>query len=197
MVKGQEHAENIRNFERGWAQLIVRSWIDEDFKKRLLSNPKAIFKEGLIKFNENVTYKVYENTPEVIHLVLLKDLSKEMSESEIKTFFQQTYIRDRTMYGEEWGQGNDDEYWAKITEKAWKDAAFKQKLISDPKKVLEEFGCKPKNLKYVVLENTDSLINLTIPLKPEDILTEETLKKVAGGWWTGGASSSVCSGISG
>ncbi|QVY64636.1 NHLP leader peptide family RiPP precursor [Polaribacter sp. Q13] len=82
-----------------------------------------------------------------------------------------------------------------IIQKAWEDEAFKQELIANPVKVIEELtGEKinlPEDKTLVVKDQTDdSVIYINIPAKLnlDDVeLTEEQLEAVAGGFdygWT-------------
>ena len=70
-----------------------------------------------------------------------------------------------------------------ITAKAWTDASFKQRLLSDPVAVFKDYGLDvPPDVKVKILEDTDTLIHFTLPRKPADKeLSEEDLAAVAGG----------------
>ena len=64
------------------------------------------------------------------------------------------------MFGKEWDQ---------IVAKAWADKKFKKRLLADPAAVLKENGLAvPVGMKIIVVENTDKVTTLTLPLKPED-----------------------------
>ena len=71
--------------------------------------------------------------------------------------------------------------------KAWKDPAFRARLVSNPKAVFEqELGVAlPPDLKMTVLEETPDQLYLALPLSPEQTgdteLTEEELQLVTGG----------------
>ena len=74
--------------------------------------------------------------------------------------------------------------WAQIVSKAWDDEQFKHRLLADPAKVLKENGITvPVGMTVNVLENTDVVCNLTLPLKPSQAteLTEDELESIAGG----------------
>ena len=79
------------------------------------------------------------------------------------------------------------EQWSKkvgqITAKAWTDANFKKRLLSDPAAVLKDYGLTvPPDIKIRVVEDTDTLVHLTLPPKPTDKeLSEEDLAALAGG----------------
>jgi hypothetical protein len=79
------------------------------------------------------------------------------------------------------------EEWTKavsqITAKAWSDAGFKKRLLSDPVTVLKDYGLTfPPGVTIKVLEDTDTVYHLSLPPKPTDEeLSEEDLAAVAGG----------------
>jgi hypothetical protein len=82
------------------------------------------------------------------------------------------------------GEYFDFEYqWSMLVARAWSDAAFKQKLVADPAAVLKENGLLlPPGIQVKVVENTEKVLFLTLPLKPEPAeLSEEELRRVAGG----------------
>lgn len=70
-----------------------------------------------------------------------------------------------------------------ITAKAWNDAAFKQRLLSDPNAVMKEYGLEvPAGVKIKIVEDTDTVSHLSLPPKPTGKeLSEEDLAAVAGG----------------
>ena len=70
-----------------------------------------------------------------------------------------------------------------ITAKAWSDADFKRRLLSDPAAVLKDYGLAvPPDVKIKVVEDTDTLMHLALPPKPTGKeLSEEDLAAVAGG----------------
>ncbi|MDJ0713528.1 MAG: NHLP leader peptide family RiPP precursor [Prochloraceae cyanobacterium] len=77
---------------------------------------------------------------------------------------------------------------ALLIAKAWSDEAFKEKLLKNPKAVLEEEmgGQLPEEIKNVrIIEETEDTIYISLPKKPEqsssEELSEEELEAVAGG----------------
>ena len=76
-----------------------------------------------------------------------------------------------------------------VIEKAWEDAAFKQELIANPVKTIENFTGAKLNVEegktLVVRDQSDnSTVYINIPAKTqtEDVeLNEEQLEAVAGG----------------
>ena len=73
--------------------------------------------------------------------------------------------------------------WNQLVARAWADPAFKARLLADPATVLKENGVVvPAGIEFRVVENTDTVIHLTIPLKPPpEELSEEELNRAAGG----------------
>jgi hypothetical protein len=68
-----------------------------------------------------------------------------------------------------------------IVEKCWADTAFKQRFLSDPRKVLSEYEIEiPAGLEVKVLENTPDKVYVMLPQKPGE-LTEGQLDAVSGG----------------
>lgn len=73
--------------------------------------------------------------------------------------------------------------WAKVIAKCWMDPSFKKNLMKNTEQALKEFGIEaPKNMRFEIEENTDKVIYLVIPQKPAGEISEELLKKVAGGF---------------
>jgi hypothetical protein len=74
--------------------------------------------------------------------------------------------------------------WSQVVAKAWTDASFKKKLLSDPAAALKASGVDvPRGLQVKVVENTDQVLHLVLPVKPNGELDEAELEKVAGGLW--------------
>lgn len=66
-----------------------------------------------------------------------------------------------------------NEKYQEIIEKAWKDENFKRELIKDAKKALKSVGVDiPKGVEVKAVEESDNLVYLVIPAKPE--LSEDT-----------------------
>ena len=73
--------------------------------------------------------------------------------------------------------------WARIVAQAWRDPAFKAKLIADPLPTLKTAGAPvPSGVTITVVENTDTHVHFVLPPKPVGALSDEALDKAAGGW---------------
>jgi hypothetical protein len=65
---------------------------------------------------------------------------------------------------------------------AWKDPAFKEKLLSDPKEALRKLGLEvPSDISCRVIEEAPRTWTLVIPSRPDNLkeLGEEELKRLA------------------
>ena len=64
----------------------------------------------------------------------------------------------------------------------WKDEALKQRFMADPKGVLAEYDMPvPDGMDVNVVENTDTTVHITMPMKPSGDLTDDELSNAAGG----------------
>ena len=73
---------------------------------------------------------------------------------------------------------------AKAIARAWTDAAYKTKLVSDPHAALAETGVKvPTGMTVKVVENTANTQHLVLPVAPGKAkeMSIDELEKVAGG----------------
>jgi hypothetical protein len=63
--------------------------------------------------------------------------------------------------------------WEQIVAKAWSDADFKQRLLTDPASVFADYGIEiPEGGTVKVIENTDSVKTMVIPAPPPSSVTE-------------------------
>ena len=82
--------------------------------------------------------------------------------------------------------------YGKIIARAWRDQAFKAKLIANPGAILKDAGVTvPAGVTVTVVENTDTHVHLVLPPKPTEQLSDEALDNVAAGWG-GGSNVGVC-----
>jgi len=74
--------------------------------------------------------------------------------------------------------------WGEIVARAWRDDAFKQQLLADPKAVLTEAGMSlVDGVELQVVQDTPTLRHLVLPVAPDSgqSLSEAELDLVAGG----------------
>jgi hypothetical protein len=71
---------------------------------------------------------------------------------------------------------------AKMIVRAWRDPAFKARLLADPHGALKEAGVAvPAGATVKAVENTDKHFHLVLPPMPPGELSDEALDKVAAG----------------
>jgi hypothetical protein len=74
-------------FQKAWAKVIAKCWIDEKFKQRLLKNPGAVLEEFGVEIPSGMTFKIMENSPKVMHLAIPCKPAYALSEEEIKALY--------------------------------------------------------------------------------------------------------------
>jgi len=78
-------------------------------------------------------------------------------------------------------QEDQDKKMHRIIARCWSDEGFKKKLLADPVAILQADGIiLARGVKVIVLENTDEVFHLVIPVNPTD-LSDDDLNKIAGG----------------
>lgn len=90
-----------------------------------------------------------------------------------------------------------EDAWQQLVARAWSDSALKARLLADPAKVLRAEGMSvPTGVTVNVFENTDKVLNLVLPVKPEPSeLSDEELQGIMAG--NCGVSNCDCRGICG
>jgi hypothetical protein len=90
-----------------------------------------------------------------------------------------------------------DDTWQQLVARAWAEPALKAKLMADPEGMLKSEGLNvPAGITFKVVENTDKVVNLVMPVKPAPSdLSEEELQGAMKG--NCGVSNCDCRGICG
>jgi hypothetical protein len=72
------------------------------------------------------------------------------------------------------------EAWEPIVGRAWEDDEFKKQLLANPTAVLKEHGVEAMpGVRIRVLENSASIVHLTVPTKPDTPPTREEVASAA------------------
>ena len=88
------------------------------------------------------------------------------------------------------GMTEEMKAYGKLVARAWSDAAFKERLMSDTAAVFKENGIHvAPGVEVRVLENSSSTVHLVLPPSPDEELSDEHLEQVAGGNTLGSAGS--------
>jgi hypothetical protein len=69
--------------ERLWGQIVARAWSDEDFRRRLLADPRAVLTEYGLDVPEDREIRLVEDTPDVCHLILPVSPAGELADEEL------------------------------------------------------------------------------------------------------------------
>jgi hypothetical protein len=78
---------NSEEQERKMQKIIVKAWMDDDYKQALLANPTSRLKEEGVEIPEGVEIHIVENTENVHHLVLPhKPTPEELTENDYQLF---------------------------------------------------------------------------------------------------------------
>ena len=62
--------DGFRGSERQWAKVIAMAWLDESFKKRLLTDPTTVLKEHGIELPHGLKVNLLEGKPGEINVTL-------------------------------------------------------------------------------------------------------------------------------
>lgn len=157
---------------QGEVSIIAKAWKDDAFKQALLANPKAAIEQELgTALPEEITLRVVEAQPDVLYIRLPETPASAESTS-VEALTESLSSTEGPAIGQ-------------VIAKAWKDEAFKQSFLSDPKATLaQEFGTPlPDNLSIEVLSEDETNLVLVLPIKPDTAveLSDEELEAVSGG----------------
>jgi hypothetical protein len=73
--------------------------------------------------------------------------------------------------------------YANVVKQAWRDPAFKARLLTEPVAVLAAAGIAlPPDAEIKMHENTDKVVHFVLPAPPSDELSLEDLESAAGGY---------------
>lgn len=143
-------------------QIVARASADPVFRADFEKNPKAVFDRAGLKLPADVTVKVFANDAKTFHAVLPLPENSQVMDA----------VRKANPLA------------AKVYEKAWKDAAFKGRLLSQPRQAFVEATgvTPPAGMNLVSHEDTAKVLNVVIPYAPKGgELSDADLEQVAGG----------------
>ncbi len=119
------------------ARLVARSWVDENFKARLLSDAKATAKEIGLEPDHPAEIVVVENTPEVHNLIVCTLCS--------------CYPRSILGRPPDW----------------YKSFEYRSRAVREPRAVMSEFGFEPpEGVKVAVHDSTADVRYMVLPMRP-------------------------------
>jgi len=165
--------------------LITRALKDEAFEQELLANPKAVVEKELgTKLPEELEINVIEETEDTLYMVLPCNPYEGMSEEELQASLGMTYEDVAQWVLEQ--QRNvflDETSSIAIIARTWRDKAFKQAVISNPKAVLQkELDTEiSEDICIKVCEETANILYLGFPKMIDDLenSTEKMFDSIA------------------
>ncbi len=131
------------------AKLAARAWVDDKFKRRLLTDTKAATLELGIDASGPVEFIVVENTPEVHNLIVCTLCS--------------CYPRAILGRPPDW----------------YKSFNYRSRAVKEPRAVMREFGFEPPDsvVEVRVHDSTADIRYMVLPMRPEgtESMSEEEL----------------------
>jgi hypothetical protein len=152
-----------------YLRVVSKSWEDEAFKQRLLGNPREVLQEHGLPMPAGSAIQVLEDTPQIMHLALPAKPAGQPADEQLARLALE-------------GQGPSSNV-AQLLLKVWDDPAFKQRLVADPRGILQEHGVAvPAGQSVRVVEDSAETLHVVLPSRPADgELSDEQLEQVAGG----------------
>jgi hypothetical protein len=150
--------------------LITRALKDEAFKQELLANPKAVVEKELgTKLPEELGINILEETEDTLYMVLPYNPYEGISEEELKASLEMTYDDVAQWVLEQQRNAFLDEVSSvAVIARAWRDEAFKQKLLLDPKGIMEQelsLTSLAQGFETRILAETAHTIYMVLPPK--------------------------------
>jgi nitrile hydratase alpha subunit len=131
------------------SKMVVRAWLDPEFKKRLLANGNAAAEEMSITIYDDTAFTVLEDTTDTHHMIVCTLCS--------------CYPRAVLGLPPDW----------------YKSKEYRSRAVREPRAVLAEFGTYvPENVNVIINDSTANQRYMVLPLRPAgtENFTEEQLK---------------------
>ncbi|RYJ44211.1 Low-molecular weight cobalt-containing nitrile hydratase subunit alpha [Flavobacterium beibuense] len=120
------------------SKLVVKAWLDPDFRVRLIHNGNAAAEEMGISIYDNTEFTILEDTPEVHHVIVCTLCS--------------CYPRPILGLPPDW----------------YKSKEYRARTVKEPRAVLAEFGTViSDDVQIVVQDSTASQRYMVLPLRPQ------------------------------
>lgn len=71
------------DFQKKWAKVISKAWIDPAFKKKLLENPESTLATEGISISQDYHVEIHREEEKIIHLTLPEKPKGELSEEKL------------------------------------------------------------------------------------------------------------------
>lgn len=177
-------------FEAIQARLLDCIWSNAEFKKEIFTDPKAVYtRESDISFSDGMDIKVFDDTDESFYFIVPEAPLEEEIRYRYEQFANWWSLAHAWwyMYAKEGGLEKARTFREGLQAlwivRTWSDDAFKEKLIGDPKTVLdEEMGIVlPSSLEVKCIAQPRNALYLVVPVNPADKKLDE--HSLMGDWW--------------
>jgi Nitrile hydratase, alpha chain len=149
------------------SQLIVRTLKDAAFKQALLANPTEVVDRELGNSLANGTeIQILEETPSTLYFVLPSNPYPGCSEAELLATVSMTYEElARWVLDQQGHRWLDENSSVALVVRAWKDAAFKQQLLSEPEVAIRQVSghSLPAGVEVRAVEETANVLYIVLP----------------------------------
>jgi hypothetical protein len=65
--------------QAAWREIVARAWSDDEFKLKLIDDPRTVLADAGLPVSQKINYVVVENEPQLVHLVLPARPSDDVS----------------------------------------------------------------------------------------------------------------------
>ena len=180
-----------------YEQLILKAWIEDGFRTRLMANPKAVMKEMGWDLAKVLEIEVVESTQRKAYLVIAPKPVGKFSERELT---EQANMCTQ-LIAKAWTNGDLEIPWrppgyyreehgkqyGQLIAKAWTDEGFRAQLMVDPKAAMKKVGIDVlEGVEIEVIESTQKKACLVIPPKAvawdHSFCEEDFLRQNWEGW---------------
>jgi hypothetical protein len=139
-----------KEYERKFAQIVAKAWIDSAFKQRLLRNSTTAVRQQGIRLPAGKELKIFENTSDVEYLPLLP-----IDQASILAEMAANEVDERA------------KRYAEFVIDVAKDQRLKQELLANPTRVVQEQGLLvPKGKQVNVVELEEGQVPFVLPPRP-------------------------------
>jgi len=81
--RGRIVSDQQRFHDKQWSLIVAKAWADDEFKNRLMSNPKAVLREHGLEIAPGMQVNLVEDTEDTVTFVLPPSPSGELAEEEL------------------------------------------------------------------------------------------------------------------
>ncbi len=61
---------SMEEAQKNYGKVVAKAWSDEDFKAKLMADPKSVLKENGVEVPDDIEIKVVENSDKQVHFIL-------------------------------------------------------------------------------------------------------------------------------